>query len=310
MPKTKKSKKQHNKIKVKQGIKININVDNSKRTTTRRQPQKPANMLPFVNFPSYQPARQVIQEVRPNNYNSPDLSKIDEQYQKQFKTYLETTDKAIKEMIEKHDDTLNKKNTAPPPPPPPPPQPGAYNNYTDYEGNEFFEEPIPKKQFTKDDSNLNVGYNRWDNKNKFTTVNLDNNNNEFKANQMYEPDVEVKPLDTSELIRNAAKDERDKAKKEIKKVELDENKLMAYERYKILWQELNPDKQFNYSIDKYNTQNWTIQANKLEKKIDDKRKKEEDEKQALQQSLREQEEASKSKKEKRKYKKSKREIIV
>ena len=35
-----------------------------------------------------------------------------DEYQKQFKTYLETTDKNVKDMIEKYDDTL-KKNKAP-----------------------------------------------------------------------------------------------------------------------------------------------------------------------------------------------------
>ena len=30
-----------------------------------------------------------------------------DEYQKQFKTYLETSDKTVKDMIEKYDDTLN-----------------------------------------------------------------------------------------------------------------------------------------------------------------------------------------------------------
>ena len=68
-------------------------------------------MQPFVNFPSHQPAR--IQLLEPKQqFSSPDLSKTMDEYQKQFRTYLETTNKSVKDMIEKYDDTL-KKNIAP-----------------------------------------------------------------------------------------------------------------------------------------------------------------------------------------------------
>ena len=62
-----------------------------------------------------------------------------DEYQKQFKTYLETKDKDVKEMIEKYDDTL-KKNVAP--------QkkenskPGAFDVYADDQGETIFEQPV------------------------------------------------------------------------------------------------------------------------------------------------------------------------
>ena len=61
-------------------------------------------MQPFVNYPSFQPTR--LQQLEPlKKYNSPDLTKTMDEYQKQFKTYLETTDKNVKDMIENDDDT-------------------------------------------------------------------------------------------------------------------------------------------------------------------------------------------------------------
>ena len=52
---------------------ININIDNSKKTTARRAPTKNQTPPPFVNFPSYQPAR--VQQLEPiKKYNCPDLS--------------------------------------------------------------------------------------------------------------------------------------------------------------------------------------------------------------------------------------------
>ena len=100
------------KTKNKNVVNVKINIDNSKKTTARRTPVKPSNMQPFVNFPSFQPAR--IKYLEPKSkFQSPDFTKTMDEYQKQFKTYLETTDKNVKDMIEKYDDTL-KKNTAPP----------------------------------------------------------------------------------------------------------------------------------------------------------------------------------------------------
>ena len=97
------------KTKLKSSINVKINIDNSKKTTARRTAPKAANMQPFANFPSYQPAR--VQQLEPiKKYESPDFTKTGDMYQDQIKVYLkETTDKAVKEMIEKYDDTLKKK---------------------------------------------------------------------------------------------------------------------------------------------------------------------------------------------------------
>ena len=107
MPK-KQKKTVNKKTKLKNTVNVKINIDNSKKTTARRAPTKNQTPPPFLNFPSYQPSR--IQQLEPiKKYNSPDLSKTDDMYQKQIKTYLETTDRAVKDMIEKFDDTLKKK---------------------------------------------------------------------------------------------------------------------------------------------------------------------------------------------------------
>ena len=65
-----------------------------------------------------------------------------DEYQKQFKTYLETKDKDVKEMIEKYDDTLKtyiapKNNTDS--------QPVASNVYANQEGEEISEKTISQK---------------------------------------------------------------------------------------------------------------------------------------------------------------------
>ena len=105
MPK-KQKKTLNKKTKLKSSISVKINIDNSKKTA-RRTPLKVANMQPFANFPSYQPTR--IQQLEPKQqFNNADLTKTMDEYRKQFKTYLETKDKDVKEMIEKYDDTLKK----------------------------------------------------------------------------------------------------------------------------------------------------------------------------------------------------------
>ena len=99
------------KTKNKNTVNVKINIDNSRKTTARRTPLKSSNMQPFVNFPTFQPAR--IQQLEPlKKYNNGDLTKVDDLYQQQFKTYFETSDKNIKDLIAKFDDTL-KKNIAP-----------------------------------------------------------------------------------------------------------------------------------------------------------------------------------------------------
>jgi len=87
------------------GINVQVNIDNSRKTTVRRTAAtKPSNMQPF---PSHQPARIKLLEPK-QQFNNADLTKTMDEYQKQFKTYLETKDKDVKEMIEKFDDSLKK----------------------------------------------------------------------------------------------------------------------------------------------------------------------------------------------------------
>ena len=108
MPKkSKKTISRKPKTKNKNVVNVKINIDNSKKTTARRTPVKPLNMHPFVNFPSFQPARIKYLEPK-SNFQSPDFTKTMDEYQKQFKTYLETTDKSVKDLIGKYDDTLKK----------------------------------------------------------------------------------------------------------------------------------------------------------------------------------------------------------
>jgi hypothetical protein len=157
------------KTKNKNVVNVKINIDNSRKTTARRTTaSKPSNMQPFVNFPSHQPAR--IQLLEPKQqFSSPDLSKTMDEYQKQFRTYLETTDKSVKDMIEKYDDTL-KKNIAP--------QkkeeeskPGASNVYADTQGETVFEEPISKKESVPV-SQTPSGFETWGKSNQMQGNNL------------------------------------------------------------------------------------------------------------------------------------------
>ena len=111
MPK-KQKKTSNKKTKLKNTVNVKINIDNSKKSTTRRASTKAPAQQPFVNFPSHQPAR--IQQLETKTqFNSPDFTKIMDKYQKQFKTYWEKNDKTVKDMIKKYDDTI-KKNTAAP----------------------------------------------------------------------------------------------------------------------------------------------------------------------------------------------------
>ena len=148
------------KTKLKNTVNVKINIDNSKKSTARRTPSKPANMQPFVNFPSFQPTR--VQQLEPKvQFKSPDLTKTMDEYQKQFKTYLETKDEDLKKFIEKFDDTL-KKNTAPPKKEDS--KPGASIDYADDEGKTVFSQPIPVLKTSMFDI--------WSKPNEFTQNNM------------------------------------------------------------------------------------------------------------------------------------------
>jgi hypothetical protein len=154
------------------GVNVQVNIDNSRKPIARRTPSKATNIQPMVNFPSYQPAR--IQQLEPKQqFNNADLSKTMDEYQKQFKTYLETKDKDVKEMIEKFDDTL-KKNIAPQKKEES--KPGASNVLADNEGTVVMEQPIVK------------GHTSWDKP------------NELKENNMMK--VTAEPFYTNPLFVN------------------------------------------------------------------------------------------------------------
>ena len=249
------------KTKNKNVVNVKINIDNSKKTTARRNAIKPSNMQPFVNFPSYQPTR--IQQLEPKSqFNSPDFTKTMDEYQKQFKTYLETSDKTVKDMIEKYDDTL-KKNTAPQKKEES--KPGASNVYADTEGETFLEEPISKG-----------GHNNW------------SKPNELKRNTIAETTAEtVSPnklvgtaeaIDENTIIENAIQNaslsqlnEKEGKIKEKKKVlSLDSQ----YLRYVEAYNNLNNDSVEFIDIEskegrKLNSTNWGRKAQALEKKYDD-----------------------------------------
>ena len=151
------------KTKNKNTVNVKINIDNSRKTTARRTPLKSSNMQPFVNFPTFQPAR--IQQLEPlKKYNNGDLTKVDDLYQKQFKTYLETKNKSIKDMIAKYDDTL-KKNIAPQKTEES--KPGASIEYTTNEGVRVFSQALSK---------TSIGLASQSKSNGFNNNNILNNN--------------------------------------------------------------------------------------------------------------------------------------
>ena len=197
-------------------VNVTINIDNSKKTTARRTAIKPSNMQPFVNFPSYQPAR--IQQLEPlKKYNNGDLTKIDDMYQKQFKTYLETTDKSVKDIIEKFDDNL-KKNTAPQKKEES--KPGASNVYATDEGETVFTEPISK-----------VGHNNWSKRNELKQNTIAETTAEtIGINQLFEPQ-EVKPLNIKEVVRGLPVEDLDIGVSEAHDVKIERNIIKKYEEY-------------------------------------------------------------------------------
>ena len=196
------------KSKSKNGVNVNINIDNSKKSTTRRTPIKPSNMQPFVNFPSYQPTR--IQQLEPKSqFNSPDFTKTMDEYQKQFKTYLETNDKTVKDMIEKYDDTL-KKNTAPQKKEES--KPGASNVYADTEGKTVLEESISKG-----------GHNNWSKPNELKQNTIAEATAEtLEINQPFEPQ-EVKPSNIKEVVRGLPEEELNVGVLEARDIKIERN---------------------------------------------------------------------------------------
>lgn len=149
MPPKKKTKKLQNKSRVKNKASnktnIKITIDNSRKTQARKTADnKPKGHLniPINYFPQFTPARQVITDMPPNQgFNTVNLEKLNNEYQTQFKNYF---DGRLSEFEKKLLEESEKKNTAPPRPE----MTGAFHNYTDYNGETFYEEPIGKAQST------------------------------------------------------------------------------------------------------------------------------------------------------------------
>jgi hypothetical protein len=215
-------------------------------------------MQPFVNFPSYQPAR--IQQLEPlKKYNNGDLTKTDDMYQKQFKAYLDTTDKTFKDLIEKFDDTL-KKNTAPQKKEES--KPGASNVYADTEGTTIFSEPI-----------LKGGHNNWSKPNELKqNVITETEAETFGINKLV---GEAEAIDANIIIDDAIQNasllqlnqKEGKIKEKKKELSLDSQ----YLRYVAAYNKLD-DKNIEF-IDieskegkKLNSTNWGRKAQALEKK--------------------------------------------
>lgn len=258
MPKKQKkplNKKPLKKSKIKSVVNVKINIDNSKKPTMRRASTKAPQQQPFVNFPTFQPTR--IQQLEPKQqFNNADLTKTMDEYQKQFKTYLETKDQNVKDIIEKFDDTL-KKNIAPPKKERS--QPGAYDTYADDEGNEVFEQRF--KKYT------------WTNSNELNrNTMLETEVEPLTANQLFE---EARPVTTKEIVRGLGPEEKDEAESELKNVRKEDSVLKKYEDYVNAYKRYYGDEDENY--DKINELNskgktrdakaWSKKTGTLERKI-------------------------------------------
>lgn len=148
--------------KVSNGVNIKINIDQSKRSNRKAAGSKSTAYQQPIYYPQQQ-ARLV--EIKPSNYSSPDFTKTIEEYQKQQREYFDNKlSNYEKEIIEKYDDSLKKKSTMVP-------QqnisPGASHQYTDYEGNEIYNETIVNKKAV---------HNQINNLNEKKPINFQNNN--------------------------------------------------------------------------------------------------------------------------------------
>ena len=125
-------------------------------------------------------------------------------YQKRFKNYLETTDKSVKDIIEKFDDTL-KKNTAPQKKEES--KPGESNVYATDEGETILEEPIAKE-------NINIppqkqGFQNWSKPNEIKeNVLTATISPPLQSNQLQEVSTEPvkgKALNLEDFLKNSSK---------------------------------------------------------------------------------------------------------
>ena len=269
MPK-KQKKPLNKKSKLKSTVNVKINIDNSKKTTGRRAPSKAANMQPFANFPSYQPTR--VQQLEPKpQFNNADLTKTMDEYQKQFKTYLETKDKDVKEMIEKYDDTL-KKNITPQKQEKERSKPGAFDAYADDQGEVVFEQPIKKTTapLKKESSGWNNPYELK--QNNMTEAVVD----PVQSNQLFTEATEATeatPATVEALLEGSSTTDIEKAMKVASSIKKDKKIIENYEKYVKAYKRVygnddyDPIDRLNKNKEPMDAAAWGKKATELNKKI-------------------------------------------
>lgn len=228
----KKQKKPLKKSKIKSVVNVKINIDNSKKQTIRRASTKAPQQQPFVNFPTFQPTR--VQQLEPKQqFNNPDLTKTMDEYQKQFKTYLETKNQDVKDLIEKFDDTL-KKNIAPPKKERS--QPGAYDAYANDEGEIVFEEPV--KNINQEDT--------WTNHNAFKGNSMAGREvPQLPANDILGA-VEAMPVTNKQIIRGLGPEEKDEVESELKNLRKEDSIEKFHQDYVDAYKQYYGDEDENF----------------------------------------------------------------
>jgi len=246
MPKKQKktlNKKSLKKSKIKSVVNVKINIDNSKKPTMRRASTKAPQQQPFANFPSYQPTR--IQQLEPKQqFNNADLTKTMDEYQKQFKVYLEAKDLDAKKLIEKFDDSL-KKNIAP--------TPGAFDVYADRKGEVVYEGPVKKDT--------------WDNRNELKgNTMLETEVEPLSANQLFE---EATPLNIEEVVRGLGSPELKQGISEAKNMLLEGNVLKKYKDYVSAYKQYYDDEDYETKKSAISAAGWALKKNAILKKINE-----------------------------------------
>jgi len=246
MPKKQKktlNKKSLKKSKIKSVVNVKINIDNSKKPTMRRASTKAPQQQPFANFPSYQPTR--IQQLEPKQqFNNADLTKTMDEYQKQFKVYLEAKDLDAKKLIEKFDDSL-KKNIAP--------TPGAFDVYADRKGEVVYEGPVKKDT--------------WDNRNELKgNTMLETEVEPLSANQLFE---EATPLNIEEVVRGLGSPELKQGISEAKNMLLEGNVLKKYKDYVSAYKQYYNDEDYETKKSAISAAGWALKKNAILKKINE-----------------------------------------
>jgi len=250
------------KSKIKSVVNVKINIDNSKKPTIRRVTTKAPTQQPFVNFPSYQPTR--IQQLEPKQqFNSADLTKSMDEYQKQFKTYLETKDQDVKKMIEEFDDTLKKSKT---PPKNKKSKPGAFDVYADNEGEVVYEQPVKSTP-------PSVKQDTWNNPNEFKhNTMLETDVEPLSANQLFEETTplniqEVKPLNIEEVVRGLGSPELKQGISEAKNMLLEGNVLKKYKDYVSAYKQYYDNDDYEKKKSAISASGWALKENAILKKI-------------------------------------------